>query len=260
MKKTYNNKNILVIGGSFGIGEELCKEFSRLGSNLVIVARSKEKIESLCKTLISNRLSTTDKSTTCEAITCDVSKKSNLDKLSTTLSKKWDKIDLIIFCVGAYQPMSLDNFDIQKAKNIAEINFNSFFNFIDSFLSLFKRKKISHLAIVSSVAGYFGMPNSLAYGSSKSALSNLSESLFYELKKYKTKVQLINPGFVKTRLTDQNHFKMPGIISANQAARIIIKNLLKNKFEIKFPFFFTFIMKVLSILPYKIRFLFFRAK
>jgi short-subunit dehydrogenase len=240
----YNNKNILVIGGSFGIGEELCKELSDLGASLAIVARSKDKIDSLCSTINGNHLS----------IASDVSKKSDLDKLSTTLSKKWKKIDIIIFCVGAYQPMNIDNFDLQTAENIININLNSFLNFIASFLPSLKKKKIAHLAIISSVAGYFGMPNSLAYGASKAALSNLSESLFYELKQYETKVQLINPGFVKTRLTDQNDFKMPGIISANKAAKIIIKQLPKNRFEIKFPFVFTSLMRILSILPYKVRF------
>lgn len=245
----YNNKNILIIGGSFGIGEELCKELSNLESNLTIVARSQDKIDYLRKTLKGNHLS----------FSCDISKKNDLDKFYTNLNKKWKKIDIIIFCVGTYYPMNFDNFDLKKAKNIIDINLNSFLNFIDSFSSYFKESKISHLAIISSVAGYSGMPNSLAYGASKAALSNLSESLFYELKKYKTKVQLINPGFVKTRLTNKNDFKMPGIISANKAAKLIIKKLPKNIFEIKFPFIFAFVMKVLSILPYKIKFFLFKT-
>lgn len=241
-------KNILIIGGSFGIGEELCKEFADLGDNLAIVARSKDKIDELCKTLNGSHLS----------ISCDVSKKDDLDKLEQELFQKWQKIDLIIFCVGTYQPMNLGNFDLKKAQEIMDVNFNSFLNFIDVFLPRFKQEKIAHLAIISSVAGYFGMPNSLAYGASKAALSNLSESLFYELKKYKTKVQLINPGFVKTRLTNQNDFKMPGIISTKKAANVIIKQLTANKFEIKFPFFFAFTMRLLSILPYKLRFIVFK--
>ncbi|MFT5703752.1 MAG: short-subunit dehydrogenase [Rickettsiales bacterium] len=244
----YNNKNILIIGGSFGIGEELCREFSNLGANLAISARSKDKIEDLCKKLPGNHL----------PIACDVSIKKDLEKLSAILDKEWGKIDLIIFCVGAYKPMNLDNFELSKSQEIIDINLNSFFNFLNSFLPYFKQEKISHLAIISSVAGYFGMPNSLAYGASKAALSNLSESLFYELKKYQTKVQLINPGFVKTRLTDQNNFKMPGIIEPGKAAKIIIKNLSKNKFEIKFPFFFASTMRILSILPYKFRFFLFK--
>lgn len=244
----YKNKNILVIGGSFGIGEELCKELSGLGANLAICARSKTKIEKLAKSLDGKHLH----------IACDITKIKEVTTLSRKLFTKWSQIDLVIFCVGTYKPMSLENFDLKEAQNIVDINFTSFYNFIDAFLPKFKKEKIAHLAIISSVAGYFGMPNSLAYGSSKAGLSNLTESLFYELKKYNTKVQLINPGFVKTRLTDQNDFKMPSRISANKAAKMIIKSLPKNKFEISLPFIFTFSMRFLSILPYKLRFFLFK--
>ena len=247
-KSNYHNKNILVIGGSFGIGEELCKELSNLGANLAIVARSKDKIETLSQSLQGTHL----------PIACDISKKSDLNDLRENLTQEWAHIDVILFCVGTYKPMNLENFDLAIAKNIIDINFTSFLEFIDAFMPLFKHKKISHLAIISSVAGYFGMPNSLAYGASKAALINLSESLFYEMKKYDTKVQLINPGFVKTRLTDQNDFTMPGIISANKAANIIIKKLPTNVFEIKFPFAFASVMRLLFVIPYKLRFFLFR--
>lgn len=244
----YNQKNILVIGGSFGIGEELCKELSNLGANLAIVARSKDKIEQLCHSLPGSHL----------PIACDISQQNDVEALREKLMQKWTHIDLVIFCVGTYKPMNLENFDLTIAKNIFDINVTRFLDFIDAFLPLFKEKKIAHLAIISSVAGYFGMPNSLAYGASKAALINLSESLFYEMKRYDTKVQLINPGFVKTRLTDQNDFTMPGIISANDAAKIIIKKLPKKVFEITFPFAFASIMRLFSILPYKLRFFLFR--
>ena len=244
----YQNKNILIIGGSFGIGKELCVELVKKGANLANCARSKEKIDQLFQASKGDHLS----------FSCDISKKKDLEKLSANLSKKWSKIDIIIFCVGTYQPMNIDNFSLEKAQEIMNINFTGFLNFFDSFLHLFKERKIPHLVIIGSVAGYFGMPNSLTYGASKAALTNFSEGLFYELKKYDTKVQLINPGFVKTRLTDKNDFKMPGIISAQNAAKTIIKNLPKNKFEIRFPFLFASIMKILAILPYKIRFLLFK--
>ena len=244
----YKNKNILIIGGSFGIGEELCKNLAESGANLAIAARSIDKIESLCSDLPGNHFS----------MSCDVTKVSDLKKISSQLNEKWEIIDLIIFCAGSYCPMNLSNFNLAKSKEIININLISIFNFIDAFLPLFKKNKIPHLAVISSVAGYFGMPNSLAYGASKAALSNLMESLYYELRQYKTKVQLINPGFVKTRLTDQNGFKMPGIISPKQAASLITKKMRKGCFEIAFPFIFTFTMKLLSILPYKVRFFLFK--
>ena len=102
------------------------------------------------------------------------------------------------------------------------------------------------------------MPNSLAYGASKAGLSHLTESLFYELKKYQTKVQLINPGFVETRLTAKNNFKMPWIISRQKTANIILRKLPKKQFEISFPWIFVCILKLLQKLPYKLRLLLFK--
>jgi len=244
-KNYYNDKNILVIGASFGIGESLCEKLAKKGANLIITARSTDKINKLAKKLPGNHL----------AVNCDITNNQELSKLAEIIGKKYHKIDIIIFCAGIYEPMNLENFNANKAQEILQVNLTSFINFIDNFLILFKAQKIAHLAVISSVAGYFGMPNSLAYGAAKAGLSNLTESLFYELSKYKVKVQLINPGFVKTRLTAKNNFAMPNIISSQKAAKIILNNLPKNNFEIKFPLLFIIIMKYLSMLPYKLRFL-----
>jgi len=248
MNNYYKNKNILIIGGSYGIGESLCYQLAESNANLAIAARSYDKIDKLCSKLLGNHLK----------IACDITKKSDLIDLQKELANKWQKIDLIIFCAGIYQPMNFDNFDVKVAKNILEVYLSSFFGFLDVFLKDFQGKKIKHLAVISSVASYFGMPNSLAYGSSKAGLSHLIESLHYELKKYKTKIQLINPGFVESRLTAKNNFPMPWIISSEKAAKIILKNLPKKKFEIAFPWIFVFILKLLQKLPYRMRLLLFR--
>lgn len=249
VKENYKDKNILIIGGTFGIGEELARQFDESQANLAICARSKDKLYELKAHLEGkNHI----------FASLDVNDSKELIELANTLNEEWQKIDLIIYCVGTYKPMNLENFSLHKAKEIIDINLTSFLNFINGFLPLFKEEKIAHLAVISSVAGYFGMPNSLAYGASKAGLSNLCESLAIELKKYKTKVQIINPGFVKTRLTDKNQFKMPGIISVQKAAKHILEDLPKNKFEIAFPFLFTNVMKSLGALPYKLRFFLFK--
>ena len=238
----------MIIGGSYGIGEAICHKLADYGANLAICARSKDKIDNLCQELSGNHI----------AITCDITKKIDLKNLKKQIFNKWQQIDIIIFSAGTYQPMNLENFNIKKAQNILDINFNSFFNFLDIFLNDFKKHKIKHLAIISSVAGYFGMPNSLAYGASKAGLSHLTESLYYEFKKYQIKIQLINPAFVETRLTAKNNFKMPWIISSQKAANIILKKLPKKQFEISFPWIFVIILKLLQKLPYRLRLLLFR--
>ena len=119
----------------------------------------------------------------------------------------------------------------------------------------FKEKNEGHISLVSSVAGYGGLPNSSGYGPSKAALINLAESLYFDFKKYNVRVSLISPGFIKTPMTDKNKFKMPFIKSAEFAANKIYNGLVKsNAFEITFPKELTLIMKIFKILPYKIYF------
>lgn len=239
----FKQKNIIIIGASYGIGEALCNNLSQLGANLFLVARSKNKIDNLAKSLTGENYS----------FKCDITDKKQVINLIQEIKNTWSKIDLIIFSAGIYEPMSLNNYSEEVALNILTVNFTSILYLLDFFITEAKAKKLKHIAMISSSAGYFGMPNSLAYGASKAALSNLTESLFYELKKYDTKIQLINPGFVKTRLTDKNDFFMPNIISQDQAAKIIIKGLKKQNFEISFPTKFITFMKILKFLPFILR-------
>jgi short-subunit dehydrogenase len=238
----YQNKNIWIIGASFGIGEELFRAFDELGANLIVSARSFEALSQL----ISNKPQHS-------AIALDVACEQDFDAAIIKIKTKWQKIDLIIFCAGIYSPMNADNFDLVEAKKILEINFGGFVNFIGKILPEIKQKNVAHIAAISSVAGYFGMPNSMCYGASKAAFSNFVEGLYFDLKKFDTKVTLINPGFIKTRLTDKNNFKMPFIATPKQIAAHIIKRLPKNSFEIYFPLGFVFVMKILKILPFSWR-------
>ncbi len=244
MSNFYQNKNIWIIGASFGIGEELFLQLKQMGANLAISARSEEKLMEIIGNQNNNF-----------ALPMDVCNPNSILTAVNILQEKWQKIDLIIFCAGSYQPMNVNNFNLIAAKNIIDINLLGFVNLLEQILPPIKEKKVAHLAIISSVAGYFGMHNSLGYGASKAGLSNLAESLYLELEPHQTKVTLVNPGFVKTRLTEKNSFKMPFIITPKKAASIIIKNLPKNKFEIAFPRLFTWIMKLVALMPYEIKFI-----
>ena len=118
-----------------------------------------------------------------------------------------------------------------------------------------KKKRSGHIAIIASVAGYCGLPNSLTYGATKAAIINLAEGIYCQLKEKNINLSIINPGFVNTRLTKKNKFHMPFIISTKEAANIIYNGINKKKFEIHFPKKFTLIIKLLKLLPYKILFL-----
>ena len=134
-----------------------------------------------------------------------------------------------------------------------EVNFFGVVNCIKAVEEYFKNIKNGHISIVSSIAGYRGLPNSSGYGPSKAALSNLAESLYFDFKKHNVKVSLISPGFIKTPMTDKNKFRMPFIKSPEFAADKIYNGLVKsNAFEITFPKQLTIIFKFFRILPNRI--------
>ena len=155
----------------------------------------------------------------------------------------------MIFAAGVYQPMPLKVFDLNDANKTIDINLKGAFNAFSIIREDAFSHDAMHLVWIASVAGYRGLPNSAAYGVSKAGLISFAEMQRSELESHNTKVQVVNPGFVKTRLTKKNAFKMPMLISPEQAADYILKGMQKNKFDISFPPLFALIMKALRIMP-----------
>ena len=154
-----------------------------------------------------------------------------------------------------HDPKSEKEFNLEKIRKIMEVNYFGVMNSINSIYSYYNTKKSGQISIVSSVAGYRGLPAAGAYCASKSALTSFTESLHFEMRKKNVRVSLISPGFIKTPMTDQNDFPMPMIKSPEFAAEQIYSGLIKkNSFEIHFPKAFTFIMKILRILPNSVYF------
>jgi short-subunit dehydrogenase len=231
-------KNILIIGASHGIGRELAYEYHKLGNFVNLFGRDFEALKSIKSELKTN----------VEIFEFDATD----EKTSQTILNNFSQIDLFIYCSGTYKPMPATAIDLVEAKKINDVNFIGALNCLDVVIKKMLLQKSGHIALVASVAGYIGLPKSFAYGASKAALINLAETLYAELSHFNINVSLINPGFVKTRLTDLNNFKMPSIITAQEAASIIVKGLNAKKFEIHFPKKFTIWLKILRILPYKI--------
>lgn len=236
--KFYEDKTVWIIGGTSGIGLALAQKLAKAEG---------------CSVIISGRDPSKAKEINAEKISLDVCNHKVFMQAYETVFTRFQKIDIIIFCAGTYYPMGLKNYDREKSLDILNTNLASMANFIDAISKNITAYKPKMIGIVSSVAGYFGMPNSLFYGASKAGLSHLTESLHIELKKYGVDVKLINPGFVKTSLTDKNHFKMPFIISPEEAADIILKKFPKGKFEIAFPSIFVLLLKLFKKIPFNIR-------
>ena len=140
--------------------------------------------------------------------------------------------------------------DIDQIEKTIKVNFFGTLNCIKSVEDYFKKKKEGHISIVSSIAGYRGLPNSTGYGPSKAALNNLAESLYFDFGRHNVRVSLVSPGFIKTPMTDKNEFKMPFLKTSEFAAEKIYNGLVNgSSFEIDFPKELTLILKLLKILP-----------
>ena len=237
-------KTIWITGGSTGIGKALAIKFANEGWNVAISARRENLLEE-----ISNEY---------ENITSfplDVTKKENCKEVFNQIKNKFESIDICFFSTGTWDPKKEKDIDVEQIENVFRVNFFGTLNSIKAVEEYFKNKKSGIITIVSSIAGYRGLPNSTGYGPSKSALNNLAESLYFDFKRSNVRICLVSPGFIKTPMTDKNDFKMPFLKTTEYAAEKIYDGLInKNVFEIHFPKSLTLILKILSFLPSKIYF------
>ena len=232
-------KNIWITGASSGIGKSVAIKFAQTGWQVAASARRSNLLEDLNK-----------KYPNIHPFTLDVTDSEKCKETLNSILDKLGNIEICLFCTGIHDPESEKSLNLEKIKKIMEVNYFGTINSINSVYDYFKQKKSGHISIVSSVAGYRGLPAGGAYCASKSALTTFAESLYFDLKRYNIRVSVIHPGFIKTPMTDKNDFPMPMIKSPEFAANEIFKGLNEtNNFEIHFPKSFTWIMKILRVMP-----------
>ena len=239
-----NKKTIWITGGSTGIGKALALKFADKGWNVAISARREHLLKEI-----------SDKNENISAFPLDVTNQNNCKEVFNQIQNKFENIEICFFSTGTWDPKKEKDIDVEQIENVFKINFFGTLNSIKAVEKYFKNKKSGTITIVSSIAGYRGLPNSTGYGPSKSALNNLAESLYFDFGKSNVRVCLVSPGFIKTPMTDKNDFKMPFLKTPEYAAEKIYEGLInKNSFEIHFPKSLTLILKILSFLPNKIYF------
>jgi len=239
-----NKKTIWITGGSTGIGKALAIKFANEGWNVAISARR----ENLLKEI-------SEKYENIHSFPLDVTDKNKCNEVFDDIKNKFNNVDICFFSTGTWNPKKEKDIDVEQIEDVFKVNFFGTVNSIKAVEKYFKEKKSGIITIVSSIAGYRGLPNSTGYGPSKSALNNLTESLYFDFKRFGVRVCLVSPGFIKTPMTDKNDFKMPFLKTPEYAADKIYDGLInKNSFEIHFPKALTIILKIFSFLPSKLYF------
>ena len=239
-----NKKTIWITGGSTGIGKALAIKFASQGWNVAISARRENLLREI-----------SDNNENIYGFPLDVTDKSKCKEVFEQIKNKFQSVDICFFSTGTWNPKKEKDIDVEQIEEVFKVNFFGTVNSIKAVEEHFKNRMDGIISIVSSIAGYRGLPNSTGYGPSKSALNNLAESLYFDFGRQNVRVCLVSPGFIKTPMTDKNDFKMPFLKTTEYAAEKIYDGLInKNIFEIHFPKSLTLILKIFSFLPSKIYF------
>jgi NAD(P)-dependent dehydrogenase (short-subunit alcohol dehydrogenase family) len=228
-------KCVWIIGASTGIGFEVAKQLGEAGVKVAASARHVDHL-AIGINIRPYQLDVTDSVAVANAFT----------KIEVELGP----VDLVLCAAGKYKPVFSQDLTLEDYRSTVDVNYMGVINVLDAVLPSFRAKRSGHIAWISSVAGYLGLPKSAAYGPTKAALINLAECLKPELEPFNITTSVINPGFVRTPMTAGNDFPMPFLMEPSEAARRTIAGLTKGKFEIAYPTRFVLILKTLKLLPY----------
>ncbi len=241
----WSGKRVWIIGASTGIGAALADALHSRRAKVALSARSADKLSALVTKFGASRAM---------ALPLDITKVATIAAAEQELVDAWGGYDLVVFMAGDYTAMRAWQLDLKIAQQMVDVNWGGCLNGLSVVIPRFIVAKAGGIALVSSVAGYRGLPKSLVYGPTKAALINLAETLYLDLKDKGLDIYVINPGFVKTPMTAGNDFEMPSLITPEEAALEIIKGLEAGEFEIHFPKGFTHKLKLLRHLPYSLYF------
>lgn len=236
---------IWITGASYGLGREVALQLARRGDRVAVSARSADKLKELAGEAPEGRilpyeLDVTDGQATAETV--------------ARIEAEHGPIDIALLNAGTHEPVSADDFKAATLCKLVELNLMGTANCLEPLLATLRNRRRGQIAIVASVAGYRGLPTSAAYGATKAGLINMAESLKPECDRLGVKMQIVNPGFVRTPLTDRNPFPMPFLMEPEDAAGALIRGLDGDGFEITFPKRFTYLLKILRCLPYALYF------
>lgn len=235
---------VWITGASSGIGHATALAYARDGWTVAASARDGAALTALAAAS-AGRI---------HAFPLDVTDEPATLATHAAIEQALGQIDLAVFSAGTHLPVSVDPFETGSFRKLVEVNLMGVVHCLGAALPAMTRRRGGQIAIVASVAGYFGMPTAAAYGATKSALITLAQSLKFDCDRYGIGLSIINPGFVKTPLTDRNAFPMPFLIGADEAARRIVRGLAAKRFEISFPRRFALILKLIRLLPYRLFF------
>ena len=230
----FSGRTYWIAGASDGLGAELAKRLDAEGAKLILSARRADRLSDLCCKLRQAR-----------ALPMDVTDSDSV----RTACMSTGPIDGVIYCVGQYVPMRTQDWDPEESVRISDANFTGALRLLGNVVPKMAERGCGHIVMIGSLAGFTGLPGAIGYGASKAALMHLAENMQADLRQTGVTVQCINPGFISTRLTAQNQFAMPQIMTPEAAAGRVIAAMRRSRFSCSFPAPFAWLFTLSSYVP-----------
>ncbi len=239
----WRGRRVWLVGASSGIGLACAKALHAAGAQVIVSARDLGTLSEWAATCKSQGLPV-------ELLSLDVTDALQVKYVARQVAAG-GKLDFLLYCAGHYRAQRATDFDLTDMLRHQDVNYNGLLRVLDAVLPMFLQQGSGHISVVSSVAGWRGLPNGLAYGPTKAAVTHVAETLYMDLQDKGIGVSVVNPGFVATPLTAQNNFQMPALLSPEQAAEAMLAGWSQGLFDIHFPKRFTGWLKLMRLLPYR---------
>jgi short-subunit dehydrogenase len=233
--RDFAGKRYWLVGASEGLGASLAKKLGDAGAELILSARNAERLGEIASRM----------STSVEVLPVDVTDQAAVEQAAETVGR----IDGIVYLSAAYWPMHTTDWNTVQAAQMIDVNLTGAMRVVGAVLPKFLAKGHGHIVFTGSLAAFRGLPASVGYSASKAAMVSLAETMRLDLKDTGVEVQIAHPGFIRTRLTDKNDFKMPSIMEPDEAANHMFRAMQGRRFATSFPGVFALIMRGLQLFP-----------
>ncbi len=233
--KNFETKRYWLIGASEGLGRALAHKLSGAGAELILSARSEKRLIELAGELPGTA-----------SVQCiDIADTASCQAAAKAIGP----VDGIVFLAAVYKPMDAQNWDADAVEQMLDVNLTGAARVLGVSLPEMVARDRGHIVLIGSLSGFRGLPGAIGYSASKAGLMSLAESLYADLRASGVNVQLANPGFIKTRLTDMNDFRMPFLMTADEAAEEVFAHMQTDRFKKSFPRVFSWVFRLGQFLP-----------
>lgn len=233
--QVWQGKRYWLVGASDGLGAALAQVMSRAGAEVIVSARSEDKLAKIVEGLSGKG-------------SYQAMDLADGDSVKAAAKAVGD-IDGVVLLAGVYWPFGAKDWNADQAIAMADVNFTGFVRVLGQVVPKFVEKDAGHIVVTSSLTGFRGLPGSIGYTASKAATMSLAECMYADLRKTGVRVQVANPGFIKTQLTEKNDFKMPFIMETETAAREVFEHMNDTAFKKSFPYLFSLVFRGSQFLP-----------